>query len=186
MKILLGLTGSVATILYQKLIDKLGTVGDVSIVLTEKAEHFVSNGFEGVKVFRERKEWQWFRDGALTDKWQREDPILHICLRDKYSALVIAPCSANTLAKLANGICDNLLTSVARAWDFTKPVIIAPAMHSAMYNHPTTQQHIKILESWRFTIVPPQSKKLACGAEGIGALAEIDDIETALKNRLVS
>ena len=183
-KILLGLTGSVATVLYEKLVEKLQSIGDVSVVLTENAEHFVPNTFDGVKVFREQKEWQWFRDGKLTDKWRRNDPILHINLRDKYSAFVIAPCSLNTLAKLSAGICDNLLTSIARAWDFNRPIIVAPAGNTHMWNHPVTEQNINMLCSWGYTIVNPQSKMLACGTEGMGALADIDEIVKATREAL--
>lgn len=182
--IVLGLTGSVATVLYQKLVSKLQEVGDVVVILTEKAEHFVSDEFEGVKVFRERKEWQWFRDGQLSDKWTKNDPVMHIKLRDMGSALVIAPCSANTMGKMASGVCDNLLTSVARAWDITRPVIIAPAMNTHMWEHPVTEQNLNMLSSWGYTIVEPQPKMLACGTYGMGALAEIDDIVKAVKESL--
>ena len=101
--IVLGLTGSVATVLYQKLINELQTLGNVVVILTEKAEHFVSDEFDGVKVFRESKEWTWFRselvkrpgfpniDQNFDHKWRRDDPVLHINLRDMGSALVIAP-----------------------------------------------------------------------------------------------
>lgn len=196
-KILLGLTGSVATILYQKLIKSLEEVGDVSVIMTPRAEHFVQKGFDGVKVFRDSKEWTWFHpnkdvnssvvwnhDDFMDDKWKKNDEILHINLRDKYSALIIAPCSANTLAKMANGICDNLLTSVARAWDFNRPLIIAPAMNTYMWEHPTTNEHIQKLRSWGCTVVPPQSKMLACKTEGMGALADIIRIVEETKERL--
>lgn len=182
--IVLGLTGSVATVLYQKLIAKLQTLGDVVIILTEKAEHFVSDEFNGVKVFREDKEWMWFRDGNLSNKWTKNDPILHINLRDMGSVLVIAPCSANTMGKIANGICDNLLTSVVRAWDRTRPVIIAPAMNTYMWEHPVTDEHIEKFLSWGYHIVSPQSKLLACGTEGMGALADIDWIVESTKDAL--
>ena len=187
-KILLGLTGSVASVLYEKLVAELNTIGDVITVLTPRAEHFVSDDFAGVKVIHDHCEWGWFHPNKEVDdkvwnennhydsKWQKNDPILHIKLRDNASALVIAPCSANTLAKLANGISDNLLLSIARAWDFNRPFIVAPSMNTHMWEHPITQEHIAKLKSWGVKFVKPQIKMLACNTEGMGALAEISEI----------
>jgi len=194
MRILLGLTGSVATVLYEKLIKELQSVGTVDVILTNSARHFVHNKVDGCKVFTDTDEWTFPMKLSghpcnpntiqFHDKWEKGDKILHIDLRDKASALVIAPCSANTLAKLANGICDNLLTSVTRAWDLNRPVIIVPAMNVAMWNHPITGEHLRKLHSWGYHIVYPQSKMLACGTKGIGAMAEIDDIVKKLKEVL--
>lgn len=195
-KVLLGLTGSVASVLYVKLVNSLQKIGDVATVLTPRAEHFVSDEFNGIKVYREWQEWHWFHsdtpgkgpffnhDDHMESKWRKDDPVLHIELRDKYSALVIAPCSANTLAKLANGLCDNLLTSVARAWDQNRPVIIAPAMNTHMWNHPITEQHIQTLRKWGYKIVMPQEKMLACNTYGMGAMANIEDIVKATAESL--
>ena len=197
-KILLGLTGSVASVLYEKLIKELNGIGDVTTILTPRAEHFVSDHFNGVKVVRDKQEWRWFhpnkevstplhiwnKDDYYDSKWEKNDPIFHINLRDNASALVIAPCSANTLAKLANGMADNLLTSVARAWDFSRPFIVAPSMNTHMYFHPVTQEHITKLQSWGVIVVPPQSKMLACNTEGMGAMANIDEIVKVLQNKL--
>ena len=192
-KILLGLTGSVATILYQKLIEELQKIGDVRVILTEKAEHFVSNDFlKGVKVFREIDEWTWHKTNgerggkSVSDKWERNDPVLHINLRDEHSALVIAPCSANTLGKIANGMCDNLLTSVARAWDANRPCIIAPAMNTHMWEHPVTEKNLRAFANFSVNnfIVPPQKKMLACNTYGMGALADIQLIVNEVRNSL--
>ena len=105
----------------------------------------------------------------------------HVELRKWADVCVIAPCTANTLAKLANGISDNLLTSICRAWDFKKPIIVAPSMNTFMYLHPITVQHIGVLQSWGYTIVPPIEKELACGDVGVGAMAEIDSIVKAVR-----
>lgn len=83
-----------------------------------------------------------FHDSDEWTSWtKREDIVLHIELRKIASLLLIAPLSANTMAKLAHGICDNLLTSVFRCWDFKNkvPVIVAPAMNSHMYENPLTE-----------------------------------------------
>ena len=193
--ILLGLTGSVATVLHMKLIKALEQLGHVIILPTARANHFLPDGFNGVKVIRDLQEWEWKKKESLgidengcyiyhSDKWEKNDPVLHIELRDHASALVIAPCSANTLGKLANGLCDNLLTTVARAWDFNRPIIVAPAMNTNMWNHPVTDDHLRRLLEWGYESVEPQAKMLACGTEGIGALADIDEIVTCVKDAL--
>lgn len=193
-RILLGLTGSVASILYAKLIERLGTLGAVDVILTGKSNSFVHlprlcDSLEKVGgiLYTDDDEWIWKNNGkGFTHKWKKNDPVLHIELRNKSSALVIAPCSANTLAKITNGICDNLLTTVARAWDMNRPFVIAPAMNTNMLNHPITEK--QTVEFQRFSnnniVVNPQSKLLACGTEGVGAMADIDHIVSELKSML--
>ena len=204
MRIILGLTGSVASILYLKLIKELQKIGTVDVILTEKAHHFVDletlrsalKEKRGI-LYTENDEWSWERpitnstlsllisqSNYFDDKWKKDDPVLHINLRDEASALVIAPCSANTMAKLANGICDNLLTSVVRAWDVNRPLILAPAMNTHMWNHFITNEHISTLAKFGYKFVMPQSKMLACKTEGMGAMCEIDEIVKVLKESL--
>ena len=184
--ILLGLTGSVATVLYEKLIKELQTIGDVNVILTPAAEHFVPIEFTGVRIFRDIHEWSWVRDGVIDDKWKKEDSVLHIQLRNESSALVIAPCSANTLAKISHGICDNLLTTVARAWDLNRPFIIAPAMNTHMWEHPVTREHLGKFVNFSSNnhVFMPQSKMLACKTQGMGAMGEISGIVEMLKEQL--
>jgi phosphopantothenoylcysteine decarboxylase len=195
--ILLGLTGSVATTLAPKIIKRLQEIGSVSVVMTERAKPFLDDRFHldaacnGVNIFSENDEWTWTKDRVSSGKWKKDDPVLHIELRKKADVLVVAPLSANTLAKMANGICDNLLTSIVRAWDFTKPIVVAPAMNTAMWEHPITEQHLKQLGEWldgllkrNFCVVEPVEKCLACGDVGKGALANIDDIAQAVKDSL--
>ena len=88
----------------------------------------------------------------------------------------LAPLDANTLAKVANGMCDNLLTSICRAWDFQKPIIFAPAMNTLMWEHPITDTQIKTLTTWGYTEIPPIEKILMCKDKGKGAMAEPDTI----------
>lgn len=95
----------------------------------------------------------------------------HISFADKADIMVIAPATANTISKLANGICDNLLTSIACA--FTKPVIIAPAMNCNMWNNPIIQENLHKLH---YSILEPESGYLACGYEGKGRLCKIEKI----------
>ena len=129
------------------------------------------------------------------------DPVLHIQLRDWADVLVIAPLSAHTLAKLSHGLCDDTLSCVARAWDFGhgprpgKPLILAPAMNTAMYEHPLTLPQLETIQKfWNqkrcptdpngVVIVPPQEKVLACGEVGMGALAPVDQIVSAVMKAL--
>jgi phosphopantothenoylcysteine decarboxylase len=110
---------------------------------------------------------------------------LHIELRKWADVFAIAPLDANTLAKLAVGLCDNCLTCVWRAWDRTRPVILAPAMNTLMWEHPATARHLRQLadDMRALRIVPPATKRLACDDVGVGAmgpreafLAAIDEL----------
>ena len=148
---------------------------------------------------------------AAVDEWNAwnrlGDPVLHIELRDWADVLLLAPLSAHTLAKIAHGMCDDTLTCVARAWDFGhydktdsdggneprargKPVLLVPAMNTAMWEHPLTEQQLQTIQSFappssgNVKIVPPQSKLLACGEVGVGAMASVDTILQAVQSAL--
>ena len=82
----------------------------------------------------------------------------------------------------ANGLCDDLLSCTARAWDLDKPVVVAPAMNTAMWSHPMTAHHLAALRG--VYVVAPVSKALACGDVGIGALADVDDVAAAARTAL--
>lgn len=132
--ILLGVTGSVAAIKAPKLYYALREIGDIKVVITESSKAFVSyNSFsihDRSNIYDDSHEWEWKAIG---------DPIQHIDLKDWANIFVIAPLSANTLAKISNGICDNLLTSIFRAWPISKKnVVVAPAMNTDMWEHPIT------------------------------------------------
>ncbi|MBE7702922.1 MAG: bifunctional phosphopantothenoylcysteine decarboxylase/phosphopantothenate--cysteine ligase CoaBC [Cyanobacteria bacterium SIG28] len=98
----------------------------------------------------------------------------HISISDEADIMVIAPATANTISKIANGICDNLLTSVACA--FTKPILIAPAMNTGMWNNTFVQENIEKLKSNGYHILNPENGFLACGTSGTGRMAEVEDI----------
>ncbi|KAK9958941.1 hypothetical protein ABG768_011037 [Culter alburnus] len=112
---------------------------------------------------------------------KRSDPVLHIELRRWADVLVIAPLDANTLGKIASGICDNLLTCVVRAWDTSRPLLFCPAMNTAMWNHPITAQQVATLKGFGYVEIPCIAKKLVCGEEGKGAMAEVSTIVETIK-----
>lgn len=167
--VLLGVTGSVAAIRAKILYDALKERYNVRVVATESALNFLETveGFDPAVVFRDRDEWASWKGVG--------DAVLHIELRKWAAAFLIAPLSANTLAKVSNGICDNLLTSIVRAWDHSRPLILAPAMNTLMWANPLTEKQLKLcadLMGSYENIIPPIEKKLACGDVGVGAMAE--------------
>ena len=168
MNIILGVTGSVASVLMSRLRRELIISGNnVKVVVTEKSKSFISED----DLYSYYDDQSDFKNHYLID-----NTIKHIELRDWADCMVIAPCSANTLAKISNGICDNLLTSIVRAWNFEKPIYIAPAMNTKMFNHPLTLSQLNIVEDWGMKIIYPTSNILACGDIGIGAMAHIKTI----------
>eukprot|EP00455_Lapot_gusevi_P017059 TRINITY_DN1899_c0_g1_i1.p1 TRINITY_DN1899_c0_g1~~TRINITY_DN1899_c0_g1_i1.p1 ORF type:complete len:237 (+),score=46.98 TRINITY_DN1899_c0_g1_i1:54-713(+) len=180
-RILLGLTGSVASIKAIELIARLRTLGDLRVVYTKAAAHFID-----VHILRlEHESLELFNDDDEWKSWNgRGDPVVHIELRKWADIFVIAPLSANSLAKLANGLSDNLLSCVARAWDFGRPLLVAPAMNTLMWQHPFTSRHLDSLASLGVVIIPPVSKTLVCGDTGVGAMASIDTIAETVQQHL--
>jgi phosphopantothenoylcysteine decarboxylase len=206
-RIILGVTGSVAAVRTPSLYDRLRASGHmVRVVATEPSLYFFDRrslapaaADPGGPVFRDADEW----NGPL---YNRGDPVLHIEFRKWADLLVIAPLDANTLAKLALGLCDNFLTCVYRAWDFEKPVVLAPAMNTLMWQSPVTLRHLRQIladvgdstaprSAWglddaaqvfarhvpQVVLIPPQSKTLACGDVGVGAMAEVATIAEVVR-----
>ncbi|KAL4740155.1 flavoprotein [Aspergillus similis] len=208
--ILLAASGSVATIKLPNIAEALGRHSNVSIriIVTKSAEKFLIGqspeqpplerlrqlpGVDG--IYRDEDEWK--------KPWVRGDPILHIELRKWAHLLLVAPLSANTMAKMIVGIADNLLLSVIRAWDTTglvdfdiknqKPLVfVAPAMNTAMWGHPVTRKQLTILRNeWGWSnsnkdgwvyLLHPIEKPLACGDTGNGAMMDWRDIVEAVED----
>lgn len=137
-KVLVGCTGSVATIKLPELVDRLWQSNlEVRVVVTERAKHFLKDAElpSGTQILSDTVEWAAWQD--------RGDPVLHIDLAKWADLFLIAPLDANTLGKLTSGICDNILTCVARAWDPKKPLLFCPAMNTKMWEHPVTAPQVK-------------------------------------------
>lgn len=197
--VLLGVTGSVAAIRTPLLYQSLKQAGHaVKVVATQPALYFFdTRALPPGVVHTDEDEWPGRKRGDL---YSRNDPVLHIELRRWADLFLIAPLDANTLAKLANGLCDNCLTCVWRAWNLSRPVILAPAMNTLMWEHRLTPRHFRTLMdvldippgpadaelpgilSWinthalRLRITGPQEKLLACGDVGLGAMSEVPEI----------
>jgi phosphopantothenoylcysteine decarboxylase len=104
------------------------------------------------------------------------DTVLHIELRRWADIAIVAPASADFISKICAGISDTVALSTLRAWDFTKPCVLCPAMNTLMWNHPCTEECISKLKSWGWKLISPISKKLACNDVGNGALAPVSEI----------
>ncbi|XP_007947139.1 phosphopantothenoylcysteine decarboxylase [Orycteropus afer afer] len=173
--VLVGVTGSVAALKLPLLVsDLLDIPGlEVAVVTTERAKHFYSPQDVHVSIYSDTDEWEMWKC--------RFDPVLHIDLRKWADLMLVAPLDANTLGKVASGICDNLLTCVIRAWDRSKPLLFCPAMNTAMWEHPITAQQVDQLKAFGYIEIPCVAKKLVCGDEGLGAMAEVKTIVDKVK-----
>jgi len=166
--VLLGVTGAVAVYKAVDLASKLIASGArLRTVMTENACKFVTpKSFEAVT-----------NSPVYTSMWTGigEFNIEHINLTDWADIVAVVPATANTIGKMANGICDDLLNSILCAcWQ--KPILIAPAMNTNMWTNPAVRQNIKTLTSRGVELIGPEKGRLACGTEGIGRLAEPLDI----------
>lgn len=169
MNVLLCITGSVSCILASKLAAELSKFASVRIAVTNSAARFLSeeNFKTDCEVFSDSDELKWVKRG---------DSIYHIDLGKWADVLVVAPLTANSLAKFACGLADNLVSNLVRAWDFAKPAIFAVSMNPRMYNSVLTKQQISLLNSMGCKFVAPQVKTMMCGDVGLGALADISKI----------
>jgi phosphopantothenoylcysteine decarboxylase len=210
-------TGSVAAVRVPALYGRLKAHGHrVKIVATAASLYFFdpaaiepADPAQPVRnpevVVLDEDEWPERTTGG---RYQPGAPVTHIELRRWADLFVLAPLDANTLAKLANGLADNCLACVWRAWEPARPVVLAPAMNTLMWEHPLTGRHLRrlaedaaggavppggdldALVEWinahcpRLRVVAPQSKRLACGDVGIGALAEVDEVVAVVDDLL--
>lgn len=166
--IILGVTGSIAAYKAADLASKLTQNGaQVEVVLTKAATEFISPiTFQSVTSQRAYSE---------ADLWGSDAHVLHIGLARKADLLIIAPASANTIAKLTHGIADNLLTVTALALhreEGQAPLVLAPAMDAGMFSHPATQKNIRTLEQRGSFFIGPEEGHLASGLVAKGRMSE--------------
>jgi len=174
-KILIKITGSIAAYKCAYLISKLVQSNfEVKTVVTQSALHFIGSAtLEGLT-----------HSPVYSDTFASGKMMSHIELTKWADLTIVIPADANTINKFANGIADNLVTSLFLAQDFSKPYLIAPAMNTNMFNHPATQKSFKTLENWGVKVLPTDTGHLACGDEGVGKLLEPDKIFDAIINKL--
>lgn len=193
--LLLAASGSVATIKLPTIISALENQPNLSIrvIVTKAASHFLAG--QSVEqptlssltslpnvdaVYLDQDEW--------LEPWTRRSKILHIELRRWAHLLAVVPMSADLLAKITGGLCDDLLTSVIRAWDVKRTIVAAPAMNQLMWEHPVTAKQVAILaDEWDwFEVLMPQVKLLACGDVGQGGMCDWREIVAVIEKRLAS
>lgn len=174
-KILFQLSGSIACYKACQVISRLVQRGaEVQVVATAAALEFVGQAtLEGLTGRR-----------VLSEVFEPGGYMQHIHLMKWADVIVLCPATANTLNKLASGIGDDLLNTLFLAHDFNKPYLLAPAMNTRMYHHPTTQASLHKLKSWGVEILDTASGVLACGDVGDGRLLEPELIQAAIEARL--
>lgn len=166
-RIVLGVTGSIAAFKAAELASLLAQAGaEVEAVLTASAERFVQSLTFQALTGR--------RAYGAADLWSAEAHILHVGLAQAAELLVIAPATADTLAKLAHGRADNLLTITALA--ASCPVLVAPAMDAGMFHHPSTQSNLDTLRRRGVEIVGPVEGRMASGLVGMGRMLEAQEL----------
>ncbi|MFN2282242.1 MAG: flavoprotein, partial [Anaerolineales bacterium] len=174
-RIVLGVSGSIAAYKSAELASALTKAGAlVDTILTDAASKLISpltfSALTGRRAYLD------------SDLWRQEDHVLHIELGEKNQAFLIAPATANTIAKLAGGLADNLLTLAALASRTT--IAVAPAMDGGMYSHTATQANLKILQGRGVHIWGPAAGHLASGLSGKGRMLEPEILQGYLRQLL--
>ncbi|WP_314837101.1 phosphopantothenoylcysteine decarboxylase [uncultured Streptococcus sp.] len=175
--ILLAVTGSISAYKAADLTSQLTKLGhQVKVLMTPVATAFITP--LTLQVLS--------KQAVLVEVMTEEDPkqIQHIDLGKEADLFLVAPASANTIAKLAHGFADNIVTSTALALPSEVKKFLAPAMNTKMLDHPATQNNLETLKSYGYQIIPPREALLACGDQGSGALASIETILTTIQESL--
>lgn len=184
-KVLLGVSGSVAVYKAVELASKLTASGAaVKTVMTQNACRLVAaKSFEAVTgsaVYTSLWDGAFVRDSGPGNRdTSSETRISHTALVDWADIVVVAPATANIIGKVANGICDDLLsTTLCVCW--ARPVLFAPAMNNNMWENPAVRRNVERLKEASSQVIGPQVGRLACGDEAIGRMAEPQDIVEAV------
>jgi phosphopantothenoylcysteine synthetase/decarboxylase len=174
-KILLGVTGSIAAYKAAELARRLQRKGwDVWVVMTTCARQYI-----GALTFRALTGHP-VAFGTFAE--MEPETYIHLGLTEDAAAMVVAPCSAQTLARLAHGFADDVLS--AAALSLSAPLLVAPAMNGRMWGNPAVQENVAALKRRGVTVVGPGTGHLACGDEGAGRLCELDEIVAAVERTL--
>ena len=175
--ILLAVTGSISAYKAADLTSQLTKLGhQVKVLMTPVATAFITP--LTLQVLS--------KQAVLVEVMTEDDPkqIQHIDLGKEADLFLVAPASANTIAKLAIGLADNMVTSTALALPQGTKKILAPAMNTKMLEHPATQRNLKLLQDYGYQIIQPRHATLSCGDQGSGALASIETILTTIQESL--
>lgn len=175
--ILLAVTGSISAYKAADLTSQLTKLGhQVKVLMTPAATAFITP--LTLQVLS--------KQAVLVEVMTEDDPkqIPHIDLGKEADLFLVAPASANTIAKLAHGFADTIVTSTALALPSEVKKFLAPAMNTKMLDHPATQNNLETLKSYGYQIIPPREALLACGDQGSGALASIETILTIIQESL--
>jgi phosphopantothenoylcysteine decarboxylase len=167
--VVLGVTGSIAAHKAADLASLLAKRGfDVHVVMTADAQQFIT-----ALPFKTLS-----RNPVVTSLYDEEEgwKPTHIKLADEADLLLIAPATANTIAKIAHGMADDALTCIALALNKKARILIAPAMNGKMWLHPATQQNVTVLKARGAEFIGPEEGMLSCGYEGIGRLWPVDKV----------
>ncbi|KAI0462568.1 hypothetical protein LJB42_004062 [Komagataella kurtzmanii] len=184
--VLFGVCGSISSKKVKLIIHRLEEIYNadrisIHLILTGSAERFISREDfpSDVTIWRDKDEW-------LTWK-ARTDPVLHIELRRWADILVVAPLTSNTFAKIALGLCDNLLTNVIRAWNTQFPILLAPSLVSFAYNSPVTRRHLKTIKEempWIEVLKPTEKVMGSFGEIGMGGMMDWNEIVDKVVQKL--
>lgn len=174
--IVLGVTGSIAAYKAAEITNSLTKSGfNVDVILTKSGAEFITPlTLQSLSKNR-----------VYTDMFQLDYPreVEHISLAKKADLFLIAPATADIIGKIANGIADDMLSTVALAMRGI-PMLIAPAMNTRMYENPAMQGNLSRLKKYGYQIIEPREALLACGDNGRGALADVDTILRAVAENL--
>lgn len=176
-RITLAITGSIAAYKTVDLVSSLKKQGhSVTVLMTQAATAFIQP--LTLQVLSQNT--------VHLDVMQEPfpDQVNHIQIGKETDLFIVVPATANTIAKLAHGFADNMVTATALALPHFVPKLLAPAMNTKMYDHPATQANLKTLENYGYTIISPKDSLLACGDTGRGALADLKTILQEIKDKI--
>lgn len=178
MKITIGISSGIAAFKILDLIPLLKKQGhETQVILTHSAQEMIS--VKEVETLTKNKVWTTLFEKDFNYKEVlKERKVEHIGVATDTDLFVIAPATANTIAKLAHGIADDFLTTTILAT--VKPILVVPSMNTHMWNHPATQKNVKILQQFGYSVMTPNSGWLACGVQGVGRLPEVAEIASEI------